>query len=288
MIISTNPGSNLSPALIERYDIAVTPQQIVVDGEYHDTRSSLSHEQVNAWVLDAERHPYVLGTSAAEYAGIFRELSRRDAEIVSVQTSRKIIGSHDAALSATKVLADTESTAHVHVEIVDTQVTDVGAGLATVLACEARDAGLSLKEVADVVRAFSSDGHLFLIPQTLDNLVKGGRASFLRAWLAEFLKVRPVLAFIDGEVSAAGKVSMKLDRTLVLVDRVVSALGEGRRVWAGVSHGGAPAEAAGLAEHLRELFDVDALMIAEMAPSIYLHGGPGVLAVFAARRTFEL
>jgi len=46
MRIITNPGSNLTSAIVARYDVDVTPQQIVVDGVLHDTRDSIPQEEI--------------------------------------------------------------------------------------------------------------------------------------------------------------------------------------------------------------------------------------------------
>lgn len=65
--ILTNPGANLPPEIIERYDIALTSSSIVVDGVTHDARDGVSLADVDRWVESATEHPFVLGTSAAEF-----------------------------------------------------------------------------------------------------------------------------------------------------------------------------------------------------------------------------
>src|SRR5688572_27465113 len=184
MRISTNPGSNLLPKVVEHYDIDLAPQQIVVDGKYHDTRGGLSHRDIDQWIASANKYPYVLGTAASEFAKIFQDLAQTDREILSIQTSRKIIQSYDAAISAKEALATQSRYADVAVEVVDSGNTDCGTGMLTMLAAEARTAGKSLRETAEIVRTAAGRLTMALWPATLDNLVKGGRASFLRAWLA--------------------------------------------------------------------------------------------------------
>ena len=190
MRIVTNPGSNLSPALVERYDIDITPQQIVVDGVEHDTRAGIDSKQIDRWVDEAEEHPYVLGTSAAEFVNVFAELSRDDGELLAVMTSRKVIQSYDAAVSASRTLGDLAKNP-VEVVVVDSGVTDAGAGLATLLAAVAREAGLRMDETRAIVERFCSELTMRLHVASMHNLIKGGRASFLRGWLANILRIRP-------------------------------------------------------------------------------------------------
>ncbi len=274
MIILTNPGSNLDPQLAERYDIALTPQKIVVDGTEHDTRNGVTFDQIDRWVRTAHVHPHVLGTSAAEFALVFKDLGKRDRQIFAVMTSRKVIGSHDSAISAAKTLARQPASAELEIRVADSGFTDLGAGLATLLAAEALRAGLSTERLADVVEAVRTQAVFQLIPDTLEYLAKGGRATALRAWLANVLNVRPHIAMANGELKILGKVPGSADRGEILAEHMTQQLGGRRAVWIGVFHGNAPELAERLRASLARRLDVKFELVRPLAPSIYLHMGP--------------
>lgn len=272
MIVVTNPGSNLPPELVARYGIELTPQQIVVDGTAHDTREGLSFEQIDAWVRTAKEHPYVLGTNAGEFAGLFQRVLQRDEEIFAVMTSRKIIGSHDAAQVAARTVTERHPTARILVG--DTGVTDLGAGLASLLAAEAREAGLGMADIARLIDAFRNHARFVVTIKTLDYLVKGGRASSMRAFFADLLGLRPLIAFVDGELRAVGKTRTKSDPSGAVGEWLAKNVAPKTPVWAGVFHGGSPALAAVTLKDLRARFDVRFALSRPLSPSIYLHAGP--------------
>jgi DegV family protein with EDD domain len=224
-------------------------------------------------VTTARQHPYVLGTSAAEFATLFSAAGKRDREILAVMTSRKVIGSHDAAVSAARALARSAHGAELSIRVADSGVTDLGAGMATVLACEAHRAGKTLAEAAELVDAFRRHTQFSLVPSSLDYLVKGGRATMLRAWIANLLNVRPHVAMIDGVLEVVGKVSASADRAAVIAEHMAARVGARRPAWIGVFHGGAPDLAERLRAALAERFDVRAAWVRPLAPSIYLHMG---------------
>ncbi len=275
MIIVTNPGSNLLGTEVERYSIRLTPQQIIVDGTAHDTRGGVGFEQIDTWVEGAKVHPYVVGTTAAEFVQLFQQVAADDRRILAVMTSRKIIGSHDAAVVAGNTLRNHPRYGDVEVTVVDSGVTDIGAGLACVLAAEARAAGKSTQEIVSIVNAYRERVKFLLSVETLDYLVKGGRATAFRAFFANLIGVRPIIGLSDGEVRLVDKVSTRKDPTVTLAARFADEVGAGRRVWAAVFHGGAAGKAGVLAAELRRVFDCNVLFTRAMAPSIYLHGGPG-------------
>ncbi|EYF04629.1 DegV family protein [Chondromyces apiculatus] len=279
MIIVTNPGSNLPAAVVERYGILVAPQQIVVDGVAHDTRHGVDMAMVEGWVRSAKEHPHVVGTTAAEFVSVLRGATRQDREVLVIMTSRKIIGSFDAAQVAARTLLRMTGNEGVRVVVCDTGVTDAGAGMACILAGEARAAGLSLDEVVQLLDAYRTQVRFGFLTETLEYLVKGGRATALRALLANVLGVRPLVAFNEGELRVVAKVSTKVEPGEALAQWVEGSLGPGRRIWAAIFHGGVPERAVKTAVALRKRLDVSFLWIMPLSPSIYLHTGPGAVGV---------
>lgn len=280
MRIVTNPGSNLSAETVAHYDIDLSPQLIVVDGVRHDTRGEISLEDVDAWIQNAKEHPHVLGTAASEFASLFRALAERDSEILAVMTSKKIISSYAAALTAAKQLEEHPRYKHVKIRVVDSGVSDLGTGFLSVLAAEARRAGLGLDAVANLLEVASARVLFCLYLATLENLVKGGRASFLRAWLANVLKVRPMLTFRDGELFAAAKIKTTDDPSEQIALFLSERIGPTGPVWLGVAHGRAEPGALLTAAAVRRRFDASFCCVKPLASSIYLHVGPGGIGAF--------
>ncbi len=281
MRLVTNQGSNLTPAIIERYAVEMTPQQIVVDGVNHDTRELIPLATVDHWVKTAKVHPHILGTAAAEYMPIFRRIVASDPEVVALMTSKKTVPSYSAAVSAAKTLTEMLPDRGVKISVVDTLSTDLAACLCTILAGEAIRAGLGIERVTTVVERFAARGVLALTLGTLDYLVKSGRASFLRAWLANLLDVTPLITFREGELQPAGRVSRSKDLPTEMAKWLETQIGSrDRPVWAAVSHGANPEGAAKLAKLLRANFNVTYLQVRELASAIYLNCGPGALAAF--------
>lgn len=277
MRIITNPGSNLDDDEVHRHDIDLMPQKIVVDGISHDTRNLSGLEQIDRWVKTSQRHPTVQGTTEVEFTELMGRLGKNDPELLCVMTSRKIIGSHDAAVAASAKLI---KEAGYRIEIADTLVTDVGAGLCTLVAAQARKAELPLKDVARAVRAFAERGRNVITVSTLENLIKGGRASTLQGFVANFLNVRPVISMIDGVTASVGRMSAKLDPATKHEEYLTSRIDPGASVWLAVAHGNAPQVAENVVRRLKEKYRVEYTLLRPLSTSIYLHAGPGAVVSF--------
>lgn len=284
MRIVTNPGSNLDEDMALRLGVDVLPQKIVVDGISHDTRNTIDFQQVDGWVKRAHTHPFVQGTTEPEFVDYFTRLLRKenDPEILVVMTSRKVIGSHDAAVAAVKKLRESgdPQLRAARIEIIDTQVTDVGAGLITLAAVQARQAGLELSRTAVFLRRFVERGRNVFSVATLENLIKGGRASSLQGFVANFLNIRPLISIADGVPTSVAKISTRADMPEKLAEYLTSRIEPGTAVWLGVTHGNAPEKAEALATRLKASYRVEYAFVRPLSSSIYLHVGPGGVGAF--------
>lgn len=282
MRILTNPGSNLGEELEHDLDVDVTPQKIVVDGISHDTRNAVDLQKVDKWVSTAAQHPFVQGTTEPEFDEAFSRLLRKDPEVLAVMTSRQIIGSHDAAVAAAAKLkaSPDPQLKTARIEVVDTTVTDVGAGLVTLAAVQWRKAGLPLEKVAEGCRAFVKVGRSIVTVAMLDNLIKGGRATWLQGWVANFLNVRPMLSFEGGKPVSVGRMSASADPAKRAFEWLAERVEPKQRLWVGIAHGDVEPVARQAEALLKAHFTVEFAMVRALSPSIYLHVGRGGLAIF--------
>lgn len=283
MRILTNPGSNLSAKVVAAYEIVLAPQTLVVDDVRHDTRVPMSLGALTQEITRAKAHPHIIGSTAAETIEMCRDLAKADPSILLLTSSRKIVQTHAASVTAKRLLSSQPATRNLEIAIVDSTVTDVGTALACILAGECRRAGLDLAATSAVLDRFAATLQFTVVPATLDYLVAGGRAGILRARIADWLDRVPMLGFVDGDLENVGLVSSKKPPDDELVQRMTSLLGKGRPVWAAIGHGDAPEVVPALAKLLRQSFDVRFLYVMPMTAGSYIHLGRGsrMLAVGA-------
>jgi len=74
------------------------------------------------------------------------------------------------------------------------------------LACELAAAGKTARDIASAVTAVIPRVRTSFIIDTLDYLRMGGRCSGVQALVGNLLRIRPVIAVVDGGMVVAGKV----------------------------------------------------------------------------------
>lgn len=284
MRIVTNPGSNLDEDMTHALDVDLVPQKIIVDGISHDTRNTIDFAQVDKWVKTSLKPAFIQGTTEPEFLEYFTRLIQRtkDPELLVVMTSRKLIGSHDAAVAAAAKLKDHADplVRGAKIEVVDTLVTDLGAGLLTLAAVQARKAGLDLKAAAAFLRKFAERGRNVIGLATLDHIIRGGKMSGIQGFVANFLNIRPLIGVVDGLVISVAKVSSKIDMAQKLDEYLSERVDKATPLWAGVMHGNAPEKANALAAKLKDRYRCEYVLVRPLSTSIYLHLGPGSVGAF--------
>jgi DegV family protein with EDD domain len=137
----------------------------------------------------------------ADFSAVYDRLAEQGCdEIVVVTLSAALSGTHESAVLAA-------ATARVPVRIVDSRSASQGTGLVVKAALAARDAGGSGPEVEQAALEASSQVRLYFVVDTLEYLVKGGRAGKAQALAASLLNIKPVLRIdTEGVVEAYKKV----------------------------------------------------------------------------------
>lgn len=127
--------------------------------------------------------------SPAEFSEAYQRLADEGCDgIVSIHLSSPLSGTFQSA-----TIAAAESPIPVHV--IDTKRVTQAVGLVVKEAVIARNNGADVQGVADRAQAVSAELKLFFILDTLDYLVKGGRAGKAQGLAASLLNIKPVLTF---------------------------------------------------------------------------------------------
>ncbi|MRR11991.1 DegV family protein, partial [bacterium] len=127
--------------------------------------------------------------SPADFAVAYKKLADQGCEeIVSIHLTAALSGTFE---SATMAVAG----APVPVRVVDTKLVSQAVGLIVKAAISAREAGADAAGVEKVAIDVAGRCKMFFILDTLEYLVKGGRAGKAQGLAASVLKIKPILTF---------------------------------------------------------------------------------------------
>jgi DegV family protein with EDD domain len=210
--------------------------------------------------------------SSGAFVQAFRACVEAGDEVVCIT----ITGNHSAVYSAA-VLASQEFPPG-QVTVVDSKTLSIAQGLLVLAAARAAQEGKSSQAVVETINELRERLHLFITLDTVEYLVKGGRASRLSGIMAGLLKIRPILTLMDGELTLLEKPRGRKAAKQRLIELAKSRF---PAETVGVAHIACEEEAKELVSEisLQTGLPEKEILLAETGMVIATHGGPGTLGI---------
>ena len=205
--ITVDSTCDLSPELIEKYDITVTPLYTILGDRSFADGIEIQPEAIYDFVAENNILPKTSAASVEDYRNVFKTYVEKGMEIIHFNISSEMSSSHQNALIAAKEVG--------HVHVIDTLNLSTASGLLVMDAVDLRDQGLTAEEIAERVRANVPLVRASFVIETLDYLRMGGRCSAVAMLGANLLKIRPRIEVTNGKMGMGGKYRGAYDKVLI-------------------------------------------------------------------------
>jgi uncharacterized protein len=272
----TDTSADLSDVILDRHRIAMVPLQVVFGEATFRDRVELKPEDFYRRLRAAAELPTTSQPAPADFIQAFRDAAQVGEEVVAVLLGSRLSGTFNAAQTAVKA-ANLQG-----IHLVDSRSASFGVGLLALRGAELAESGWSGSRIAEELRRIRGQSGMFLTVDRYDNLLRSGRISRGKAWLAGMLDVRPILSLdAEGKVLPLERVRGRENveaRILALLEQRLTP--RPRVVRFGVAH----ADAAAVAERIRaalvERYHPRDCLVSLATGVLGTHVGPGAWGVF--------
>ena len=222
----------------------------------------------------ARKLPTTSQPAPVKFADTYKSLADDGCDaIVAITLTSKLSGTYESATIAA-------AEAPVPVAVVDTLLVSHATALVVEAAADARDAGADAAEVERVARETAASGEMFFVLDTLDYLVKGGRAGRASGLAASVLDIKPVLRFEDGIITPFRKTRGTVRAFAELAEHVAQDARERGRLKASLLHACDPERAELLREALvGAAADIDIENVGLVGAVIGTYAGPSAVGL---------
>jgi len=196
--------------------------------------------------------------------------------VVAVSISGGLTGFHAQILQAREALGLDAS----RVAVVDSRNLSVSEGLIVLRIAEAVRAGRPFGEIARDAEDWVAKTRLWVDVKTLKYMVRGGRVSPAKGFLAAVLNIKPIVTLdAAGKAAILGK-SFSRRANMKKILGLIREATAGRPVWNyGVVHAQNPFRARRYAEALEAMLGKKPAFISDVSPVVGAHNGIGVVGV---------
>jgi DegV family protein with EDD domain len=262
----TDSTSDVPPEFVRRFNIRSVPSLVVIDGKPYRDGVEMTREEFYQRLRTFDLLPTTATPASGDFEAVYR--SCPDGPIISIHTAATLSGLYNAARVGAEPLSD-------RVTMIDSGSLSLGVGWQLIAAGEAIEAGKPLPQVLEVIVATRRRLKVYAILDTLENLRRSGRMSLLKTSIANVLQIKPIIELAEGGITAVAQ-----NRTMkkAMADFLARVRALGRLERLAVMYTDDPALASEVSGALADQCPSPPL-VAQAAPTIGTHIGPGAVAV---------
>ena len=277
--IVTDSCSDLPQDVARANDIAVVPLHVIIGSETYRDGLDLTADRFYSLLPDLPQLPTTSQPSVADFQDVYQRLLDQGHHIVSIHVSSRLSGTVNSATQARESLGDA-----LPIEIVDSQLASGAMALLTLSGARWAREMSDYREVARRVLQAIPRNQGFVMMDTLEYMLKGGRIGKAQAFLGGMLRVKPILTVRDGQPYPLERprTTARARRRIVELVRELAPI---HQLHVSYSTGGELARS--IAAELADLVPPGHLIEARFGPVLGTHLGPGAIGVGATQGSIE-
>jgi len=273
--VVTDSTADIPSELLERYDIRLVPINIQFGTETYREGIDIDRPTFFRKLDEYPTIPTSSQPSPGQFVEVFRPLAEDGHAIISIHVTSKHSGTYQSALLAKSMLPEA------NIEVFDSLSISMGTGYQALTAARAAEEGKSMGEIIELLEGIRARTSLYLTPATLRYLQKSGRVGTLSGVLASLLDIKPIIHVEDGTLDVREKVRTRGRALQRMVELIMEDLAGARSVRLAIPHVEALEETRWLGEQLEAVLNCVETHIVDLACSLTVHGGPGLVGVIA-------
>lgn len=193
--IVLDSAADLPASLVEKYDLHVVPLHVTFGTtEYSDGVDIQIGEFLDRLETVSEL-PITSQPAPADFINVYNALADEGyTEILSIHLSAALSGTYECARTVTAAVAEERG---IRIEAIDSRSATVGQGAMVLEAACIAQAGGTMDEAIERVKNVRRTHKIYFIPDSLTNLVKGGRASKFQGLATSVLNLKIVVSLTE-------------------------------------------------------------------------------------------
>ncbi len=274
--IVTDSTSDLSPELLERYDIRVLPLHVELGEAEYEDGVNISPDEIYAWADANKTTPKTAAPSVAEAIECYKQCLEDADELIVFSIS----GTMSACNQVLRMAAE-EMEAEDRIHVIDSKNLSTGIGLLILEAADMAREGMDAEAIVFELKRLRPYVWASFVVDTLTYLHRGGRCSGLAALAGGMLRLHPRISVKDGKMQPEKKYRGRTERAIMdYVKDMDAALRNARRNRVFITHSGCSDELLGkVREYLEGLDRFDEILLTRAGSVISSHCGPATLGV---------
>lgn len=274
--IISDSTCDLSPELVEKYDIDILPLHILLGEDEYEDGKNITPDQIYAWSDEHKTTPKTSAPSLTDTIELFRPYVEAGREIICFSISSSMSTSANVMRIAAEELGADDS-----ITVIDSANLSTGIGLLVVEAAIMAQNNHTVNEIVSAIESLKPNVRASFVVDTLTYLYRGGRCNAVSAMAGGVLKLHPKIVVENGAMNASKKYRGKINSVIMTyVKDMEKDLESARPDRVFITHSGCDrATVDAVRSYLESLGVFQEILETRAGGVISSHCGPGTLGV---------
>lgn len=270
--IVTDSTCDVPKEELEELGVEVVPLTITVDGKSYVDGVDVSAKEYISLLKEAKEIPRTSQPAAGIFAERYDRLGADGSEIISIHITSGMSGTYNSAQSGAQMSSS-------KVTVIDSKFISCALGFQVVEAAKMAREGKSVTEIINRIKKIRENSSLYIMVDTLEYLVKGGRIGRGKALVGSLLKIKPIASLADGVYTPVSKVRTYVQLTKYLTKQLEAETANKTIKAIGIAQADSLKLANELKETIGKISGFTNIKIVDTTPIISTHTGPGAIAL---------
>ncbi|WP_102692372.1 DegV family protein [Rummeliibacillus pycnus] len=267
--IVTDSTGELTKEEIEKYQIHVVPLTIQIDQETYIDGVNIDPVEFLEKMANVPELPKSSQPAVGVFKELFDELGSNGDEVLVITMTGGMSGTVKSAEAAATM---TES----KVVVVDSRFISFGLGFQVLEAAQMAEEGKTMEEILKRLDHVRSNTNLYVVVDTLENLIKGGRIGKGTGLIGSLLNIKPIASLEGGAYNPVAKVRSHKQVVKYLLQKFQEDTNGKVIKGVGIAH----AQGLKMADPLKTMIEESGyhdVKFGYTSPIISTHTGPGAI-----------
>jgi hypothetical protein len=270
----TDSACDIPAETLDQHQIHVVPLNLhFKDSVFLDKITIHPHQFYNL-LKTQKQHPTSSQPSPKTVQNLFSFLSTHYDSIIAVTISSKLSGVYEQFRNAAEKINSKD------IKIIDSKNLSASEGLIVLKIAQEIQKGKDFNQIKESVDEWVKKTKILVDINTLKYMVRGGRVSPLKGFVAKILNLKPIISLDEeGKATAYGK-SFRRKSNMKKIIRELKILNKTQGIWNyAVVHAQDPERAHSYANKLNQEIGKKPAYIVDISPVVGVHNGLGAVAI---------